>query len=325
MKVSVALTTYNGEKYILKQLHSLLFQRHAIDEVIICDDASTDDTPNIIKNFIKKNQLSHWHLNINSKNIGFINNFKNAIKKTTGDVIFLCDQDDIWYKTKVGSMLNRFESDERVKGLFSGFTFIDENDNIISVHKNFLHSNNNLIKFRIEPFETVKINFDTICSYNISPGCTFAFTREVKDIFLSKTKNVCIHDWELALIAAFLDGLYFFNTPLTNYRIHSENAIGLSEIVKNNNQKKLISFDVRLNKAKKMLNYLESMEPYYYLLNETNLNILKEKTDFVNMRFNALSEKSLSKILNLYKYKNNYFKAVTFKGRIADIICILKK
>lgn len=325
MKVSVALTTYNGEKYILKQLHSLLFQRHTIDEVIICDDASTDDTPNIIKNFIKKNQLSHWHLNINSKNIGFINNFKNAIKKTTGDVIFLCDQDDIWYKTKVGSMLNRFESDERVKGLFSGFTFIDENDNIISVHKNFLHSNNNLIKFRIEPFETVKINFDTICSYNISPGCTFAFTREVKDIFLSKTKNVCIHDWELALIAAFLDGLYFFNTPLTNYRIHSENAIGLSEIVKNNNQKKLISFDVRLNKAKKMLNYLESMEPYYYLLNETNLNILKEKTDFVNMRFNALSEKSLSKILNLYKYKNNYFKAVTFKGRIADIICILKK
>ena len=227
-KVSVALATFNGEKYISKQLHSLLFQRRTIDEVIIVDDASTDKTADIVRDFIEKNQLLNWHLYINEKNIGFLKNFKSAIEKTTGDIIFLCDQDDIWCKTKVDSMLNRFESDDRIKAIYSGFNIIDENDNVVHARKKMFHSNNNLIKFRIEPFETVKIDLSTICKYNISPGCTLAFTREVKDIYLEKTKSICVHDWEIALIAAFLDGLYFFNTPLTHYRVHSSNTIGLS-------------------------------------------------------------------------------------------------
>ena len=230
-KISVALTTFNGEKYIEKQLKSLLFQQRPIDEVIIVDDASSDKTVVIVDEFIKKNNLLNWHLYVNNENIGFLKNFKNAIEKTTGDIIFLCDQDDIWFNTKINSMLNRFESDERIKAIYSGFKFIDENDNIIFTRQKKLSANNNLIKFRIEPFQTVKIDLSTICNYNISPGCTLAFTREVKDIYLANTKCVCVHDWELALIAAFLDGLYFFNTPLTNYRIHRENTIGMPEII----------------------------------------------------------------------------------------------
>ena len=130
-KISVALTTFNGEKYIEKQLKSLLFQQRPIDEVIIVDDASSDKTVVIVDEFIKKNNLLNWHLYVNNENIGFLKNFKNAIEKTTGDIIFLCDQDDIWFNTKINSMLNRFESDERIKAIYSGFKFIDENDNII--------------------------------------------------------------------------------------------------------------------------------------------------------------------------------------------------
>lgn len=324
-KVSVALATFNGEKYISKQLHSLLFQRRTIDEVIIVDDASTDKTADIVKDFIEKNQLLNWHLYINEKNIGFLKNFKSAIEKTTGNIIFLCDQDDIWCKTKVDSMLNRFESDERIKAIYSGFNIIDENDNVIHARQKVFHSNNNLIKFRIEPFETVKINLSTICKYNISPGCTLAFTREVKDIYLEKTKNICVHDWEIALIAAFLDGLYFFNTPLTQYRVHSSNTIGLSEFAGNSDKSKLALYDLRLKKAEKIQDYLKSMDVYHYLLTNDSLKILTDSVKFAEKRLNALSEKKLRKIFELYKDFDNYTSFVTLKGRLADIFCVLKK
>ena len=324
-KVSVALATYNGEKFIARQLNSLLFQRRPIDEVIIVDDASTDNTADIIKNFIEKNRLLNWHLFVNEKNIGFLKNFKSAIEKTSGDVIFLCDQDDVWYKTKIDSMLYRFESDERVKALYSSFKIIDENDLFIKKYKSPMRSNNNLIKFKIMPFETVKINLSTICNYNVSPGCTLAFTREVRDIYLEKTKSVCVHDWELALIAAFLDGLYFFNTPLMNYRIHAENKIGMSQFAQKNSKKKLASHYFRLNNAKKIYSYLKSLDVYRYLLSEDKLNVLNESISFAKNRMSALEEKKLGSIFNLYKYSNTYLKAVTFKGRLADIFCVLKK
>ena len=324
-KVSVALATFNGEKYISKQLHSLLFQRRTIDEVIIVDDASTDKTADIVRDFIEKNQLLNWHLYINEKNIGFLKNFKSAIEKTTGDIIFLCDQDDIWCKTKVDSMLNRFDSDDRIKAIYSGFNIIDENDNVVHARQKVFHSNNNLIKFRIEPFETVKIDLSTICKYNISPGCTLAFTREVKNIYLEKTKSICVHDWEIALIAAFLDGLYFFNTPLTHYRVHSSNTIGLSEFAGNSDKSKLALYDLRLKKAEKIHDYLKSMDVYHYLLADDGLKILTDRVNFAEKRLNALSEKKLSKIFELYKDFDNYTSFVTLKGRLADIFCVLKK
>lgn len=323
--VSVALTTYNGEKYIYKQLQSLLLQRRPIDEVIIIDDASEDKTVEIINDFIKKNQLSNWKLYENSCNIGFIKNFKKAIEKTTGDIIFLCDQDDIWCKTKVDSNLNRFESDDRVKAIYSGFKIINENDLSIKIHKNFMHSNNNLIKFRVEPFSTTKINFSTICNYNISPGCTLAFTREVRDIYIENTKNICVHDWEIAIIAAALDGLYFFNTPLTKYRIHDNNTIGLSFFYKNIKKNSLSLYDSRFNNAKKIYSYLKSLNIYKYLLDKNKSKTLNNSINFAKNRLIALENKSLFKVLGLYKYKNNYLNSVTLKGRFADMFCVLKK
>lgn len=328
-KVSVALATFNGEKYVEKQLKSLLLQRRKIDEVIIVDDASTDSTADIVKNFIERNRLSaSWHFFINEKNLGFLRNFKNAIEKTSGDVIFLCDQDDIWYKMKVDSMLSRFESNEHIKAMYSGFKVIDENDTFIKSRSSFMHSNNNLIKFRIEPFDTVKIELSTICNYNISPGCTLAFTREVRDIYIKKTKNICVHDWEIALIAAFLDGLYFFNTPLTNYRIHPGNAIGLPAFSKKSlysKGKAALSCCARVDNAKKIYSYLSAMKLYQNLLPPDKLKVLTSSVNFAKTRLDALEEKKFRKLLELYRCAGNYSKSVTFKGRLADIFCVLKK
>ncbi|WRK53127.1 glycosyltransferase [Coprobacillaceae bacterium CR2/5/TPMF4] len=76
MKISVVMTTYNGQKYIKKQLESIELQTVKIDEVIIIDDCSNDDTVEIVNEFIHNKQLTGWILEENKNNLGYIENFK---------------------------------------------------------------------------------------------------------------------------------------------------------------------------------------------------------------------------------------------------------
>lgn len=122
-KISVAMTTYNGSKYIIKQLDSLKNQSRKIDELVICDDCSTDNTVELVNDYIKSNNLEGWNIYSNENNLGFINNFKQAIKKTTGDIIFLCDQDDEWCVNKISTMTDIIEKNNQVK-LLSCFSCV---------------------------------------------------------------------------------------------------------------------------------------------------------------------------------------------------------
>jgi glycosyltransferase involved in cell wall biosynthesis len=95
MKVSIALCTYNGEQYICNQLNSILNQSFPVNEIIVCDDASTDATIQILEDY-KARFPGVITIYKNSINKGTIRNFENAITLTRGEIIFLSDQDDIW-------------------------------------------------------------------------------------------------------------------------------------------------------------------------------------------------------------------------------------
>ena len=105
-KVSVAMATYNGEKYIEEQIKSILSNLSSNDEVIISDDGSTDKTMEIINSFHDERIRV-----IDGPKKGVIKNFENAIKNCNGDYIFLSDQDDIWCSKKVTTILNIFKND----------------------------------------------------------------------------------------------------------------------------------------------------------------------------------------------------------------------
>ena len=109
-KISVAMTTYNGEKYVTAQLYSVLNQSLKPDEVIICDDCSTDSTVSLINEFIEKNKLINFRLILNENNLGYIKNFRKAISLASGDIIFLCDQDAIWQEDKIKTMAELMEN-----------------------------------------------------------------------------------------------------------------------------------------------------------------------------------------------------------------------
>ncbi len=229
MKISVALAAYNGERFVEKQLKSLLDQTRRPDEVIIIDDCSTDNTVKVVSDFISSNDLQ-WDIAVAESNQGYKRNFYNCLKKCTGDLIFLCDQDDEWYPEKIEKTVEVFENDSECLAVNSSFDMTDENGEIIvpfgSDKKNT--ANHGLIDFTAGRGDIITVDLKTVLVYNISPGCTCCFKREAVERYIAVSECRLPHDWELNIIAAASGGLRFLNLPLIGYRQHGNNAIGLS-------------------------------------------------------------------------------------------------
>ena len=226
LKISVVMAVYNGEKYISEQLYSLENQTLPPDELIIIDDGSSDSTVKITKDFIKASKLNIRFFE-NEKNLGYFENFKKAMSMITGDICLLCDQDDIWESDKIRKIAAIFD-DSSVFGCAAGFTFIDKNGDVLK---------NGMLKEGVFAFvdsfpktETEKISLSSVAHRNIAPGCACAYRKPVIDVFLNKSCKKLPHDHQLSLLAAAMDSFYFYNSPLTKYRIHDENTLGLKPL-----------------------------------------------------------------------------------------------
>ena len=126
MTVSVCMGIYNGEKYIEEQLDSILRQTRRAEEVILCDDCSTDRTVEIVRLFIEKHGLGEsWRLCCNKENRGYPGNFYYAMSLCAGDVVFLADQDDIWAETKLERMCAVLEAHSEADVLACKFGLMD--------------------------------------------------------------------------------------------------------------------------------------------------------------------------------------------------------
>lgn len=118
MKVSVVLCTYNGERFLKEQLESIARQTRRPDEIILSDDRSTDATYKIIQTFCEQFDLP-CAVHINETRLGVEANFSQALFRSTGDVIFFCDQDDVWKPQKVEKMLAPYSKDSNVALVYS--------------------------------------------------------------------------------------------------------------------------------------------------------------------------------------------------------------
>ena len=136
MKTSVVLSTYNGEQYIIEQLESIKNQTRIPDEVLIYDDCSTDQTVELVRNFIDKNRLDAWKLEVNQHNKGWKKNFMNGIWSASGDLVFPCDQDDIWMPHKIATMEKIIEDNSSIMVLTSGYEAFYDSENRKPFNKN---------------------------------------------------------------------------------------------------------------------------------------------------------------------------------------------
>lgn len=209
MKTSVVLSTYNGEKYIRAQLDSLKNQSQPIDEVLILDDSSSDATVDIISSYLKENQLNNWVLHQNKKNIGWRRNFICGIQKCSGDLIFTCDQDDIWSPYKIEKMRSVMENQKEIKLLVS--SYIEFHDTPPAFTSN---GDAKAVKMAC-PSNILDVSY---------PGCTYCFRRTFFEDCLPYWIETCPHDALLWRSAELLDCLYILNEPLILWRKHNTSA-----------------------------------------------------------------------------------------------------
>jgi glycosyltransferase involved in cell wall biosynthesis len=211
--VSIAMTTYNGERFLRKQLDSIYGQSYKKIEVIVGDDCSTDGTVKILDEYKQKYGLRYF---INNTTLGFMRNFEKVLELCEGHIIALADQDDIWLLQKIERLLKTIGEHSLI---CSDADYIDEKGEIYSPS---LRAFTGIPAFSGKPFKFLLFN-------NWISGCTILFKRELLRIALPIPKGEVWHDWWLALAACTLNGIGFLDESLVHYRKHENNAIGLQE------------------------------------------------------------------------------------------------
>lgn len=208
--VSVLMSVYNGEKYILEQLSSIKTQSNQPNEVIIIDDCSTDGTVRLIEDYINVNGLSEtWRLIKNKRNHGWKCNFISGLKYISGDIIFFSDQDDIWFKNKIEIYKSIFKQNQQTNVIASQET---KWDGLKSVTDLIIESK----EYNIVPFN--KENF-----FIQSSGCTMAVRMNYVNSVIQFYKNDWAHDdffWKMSLLD---ESLALINSSSILHRIHGSN------------------------------------------------------------------------------------------------------
>ncbi|WP_281322430.1 glycosyltransferase family 2 protein [Flavobacterium aestivum] len=236
MKTSVAMCTYNGEKYIKAQLESILNQTINIDEIIICDDGSNDNTIELISKFQAENP-NKISLYSNPINLGSNKNFEKAISICSGDYIFLSDQDDIWKENKVEKIIEYFLANPSTEAVFTNGDLINDKNEKISTHT--LWDSVFFIENKLErPINLFKLMSS---KRNMVTGATLCIKKETKDfIFPFPDFKKYYHDEWIAIIIASRKKLDYVTDELISYRIHSDQQIGgKNNIQKSTSQKHL--------------------------------------------------------------------------------------
>lgn len=203
--VSVAMAVCNGEKYLREQIDSVLKQLRDEDELIISLDPSSDKSEEILNSY--KDQRIKIYFGVGE---GVVKNFENAIKQTRNEIIFLCDQDDVWLENKVEIVLKSFEDNINVVMHDAYIT----NENLKIKHMSFF----SFRKTRTGVLKNILKN-----SYI---GCCMAFKSDLKPYILPFPKNIPMHDQWIGIIGEKRGKNKLVKQPLLLYRRHKNNSSG---------------------------------------------------------------------------------------------------
>lgn len=233
MKISVALCTYNGEEFIAEQLDSIAAQTKKIDEIVCCDDGSTDRTIEILEVFSRSFDGKFVLIN-NPTQLGARKNFEKALGLCTGDIIFLSDQDDAWMPGKIASMHRLFEEMPDILGVFcNGWLVSESGQDLKETIWDALY---------FEPDLRDKIKSENLLYYllingNIATGTAMGIRKQaLEKIFPFFCDHSTWHDHWIALVLSALNRLVFIDEPLLFYRVHANQQVGFQGRGRSNEQ-----------------------------------------------------------------------------------------
>ena len=207
ISVSVVMATYNGQRYLKEQIDSVLAELRPEDEFIVVDDASTDGTAAILDSLT----WSSLRIVKNLNNIGVLQTFERGLTLARGDVIFLCDQDDVWLPGKRSSFIEAFAADERLLVAISDAQMIDANG--VMLAPSFMATRGG---FKGGMISTILRNRFL--------GCAMAMRRDVLAAALPIPRFVPMHDMWLGAVASACGHVHYIESPLLRYRRHGGNV-----------------------------------------------------------------------------------------------------
>jgi glycosyltransferase involved in cell wall biosynthesis len=218
--LSVALATDNGERYLAKQLDSISRQTRLPDELVISDDSSVDATLDIIRDFSRHAPFP-IKLHINKTRLGTTRNFDKAIRACSGDIIFLCDQDDVWYQNKISLSEKCFINKPETGIVFSDADVVDQDLHPYGTRL-WKYRRFNLREQRLVSDQRADV---VLLRHFLVTGATMSFRSGYLDIVLP-IPEACLHDAWIALIISATSNLTLISTPQIAYRQHSANQFG---------------------------------------------------------------------------------------------------
>ena len=201
--ISVCIATYNASRYIREQIDSVLIQLNLDDEIVVADDGSSDDTL-VILNSINDNRIK---ILTSHCNLGIVKNFERALYAVKGEIIFLCDQDDIWLPNKVIECVRCLEASLLV---VTDCTVVDSE--LSCLYKSFFALRNSKKGFVHNLYKNSYI------------GCCMAFRKGLLFYALPIPSKVPMHDIWLGILAELYGKVTFLPKPLLLYRRHADNA-----------------------------------------------------------------------------------------------------
>jgi glycosyltransferase involved in cell wall biosynthesis len=223
-RVSIAMCTYNGDRYLREQLDSFAAQQHLPDELVICDDGSTDETEAVVDAF-RASVGFPVHFHRNPVNLGFARNFEKAASLTTGDVVFFSDQDDVWRPTKIAKMMAAFASDEQVGLVFCDADLVDGELASIGLRYWQKQGFNDALQDALESDTGARALLRDPAQ--MAAGATMAYaSRYAGSIF--PLPDGWTHDAWIATIVAAQSRVALIREPLNLYRQHVAQVYGAS-------------------------------------------------------------------------------------------------
>ena len=224
IRISVALCTYNGARHLDEQLASFVQQQRQPDELVVCDDGSTDATLDVLQEFARSAPFA-VHVHHNETNLGATRNFERAIALCSGDVIAMSDQDDVWLPEKLARMEAAFAADPTV-GLVICDAWLVGPDLAPSGQKAWANLPFGLVMQR-------RFNrgggLRQMLRYNLVTGAACAFRAELREILLP-IPTCWVHDGWIGIVATAVAPARAIPEPLVLYRQHGNQQIGLPRL-----------------------------------------------------------------------------------------------
>jgi glycosyltransferase involved in cell wall biosynthesis len=225
MTISVAMATYNGAAYLRQQLDSILAQTRPPEELVVCDDCSTDETVPILREYAEHSRVP-IRIFVNESNLRSTKNFEKAIGLCTGDIIALSDQDDVWLPHKLQIIEDRFAGEPDLGLVFSNGFLIDETGKRLprDMWSRFLFHTH--LQRRLSDASKA---YDLLLSRYFITGATVAFRSKFRGALspIPDKIEAFIHDRWIAIVVAAVARIGLIYDHLIEYRLHPDQQMGV--------------------------------------------------------------------------------------------------